>query len=727
MYDKLRSRILPVPKSLSLTGGAPLRLNVGSAVCLSGTDHQKGPAATAMEQLTKALAAHCPLSDRGFPIRLSLGQAPEEVTLPEEGYRLTVTADAVEITGFGEVGLFYGVLTFLQLCRWEEAGLELPALEVLDWPESKYRGLLVESRYGSNLMERQDWFDMIDDLAEKKMNCAQIVIYGCWSVQFDGRISEYLYIPLRKHPQLQTPMTVKYFDPVKGEWIHKETLPPIFRDDLLGEIMAYGKERGVTVMPVWNSLGHNTLLPRMLPETSSIMEDGNPSEVCFCTNAEATYETLFSIYDQILNEYLIPNGIDCFHIGLDEVQPGRGRSAKDIYARRDPWCKCEKCRDMKDTEQFIRHTVRLIQYLADRGMKHIFLYWDMLMPSIRIQREPILDQFIKELDALGLRDRVVIDWWSYSSIPDMQDFQTTCPESGTRRILKPWTGYYIWGSLMNPLPNIRHLSQINHDEHGEGLVAYATYDRSYDRMHDALADYGWDHLQTGTEEDLTDRYVQRNFPSRYEEVRRAYKMVDYITESRAPEASAKQRILSNSGIYNTKLNYYYYSYVPKEGPYPRDFLGENLTWALSLRKDLERMLYSNAAMIRESIAIFRDAAQDPACNQSIARRMMLECENYLTMTENWLTILKIHDMTKTGKFADIPAVARKRQQAEKDYIAHSLQIKEAYANEAMSLRLHSICMEMFGGIAEYVEQKQPTELDLTNTPQMITERHRWLQ
>ena len=394
---------------------------------------------------------------------------------------------------------------------------------------------------------------------------------------------------------------------------------------------------------------------------------------------------------------------------------------------RNPWCKCEQCRNLKDTEQFIRHTVRLVKHLADRGMKHIFMYWDMLMPSIRIQREPILDDFLKEIDALGLRDRVIIDWWSYSSIPEMQDFQTTCPESGTRRILKPWTGYYIWGSLMNPLPNIRHLSQINHEEQGEGLVAYATYDRSFDRMHDALADYGWDHLLTGTEEELTDRYVLRNFPSRYEEVRKAYKMVDYITESRAPEASAKQRILSNSGVYNTKLNYYYFAYVPKEGAYPRDYLSECLTWCLSLGKDLDRMLVSNDAMIRQCIGIFREAAQDPACNQAIAKRMELECENYLTMTDNWLTILQMHDMAKSGKAVQIAPLARKRQEAEKRYIAMSLGIKEPYANEAMSLRLHSLMLELFRGIAEYVEREKPEELDLQNASFMITDRHRWLQ
>lgn len=71
-------------------------------------------------------------AEDGILVKLELGQAPAEVTIPEEGYRLQVSADGITITGFGASGLFYGVLTLQQLLCWENGSATLPALEVLD-------------------------------------------------------------------------------------------------------------------------------------------------------------------------------------------------------------------------------------------------------------------------------------------------------------------------------------------------------------------------------------------------------------------------------------------------------------------------------------------------------------------------------------------------------------------------------------------------------------------
>jgi len=276
-FKELCSRILPIPRKAYPLEGAPLSLSLGGKIFLSAPAADNGPAKTAVSDLTAWLTGHlgkdC-FSYEGFPVTLDLGTAPAEMDAnAEEGYRLTVTADGITVTGFGERGLLYGVLTLTQLAVWENGKLELPAMEILDWPENPYRGLLIESRYGSNIMEKDEWFAMIDDLASKKMNVANICLYGCWAIQYDDRVSEYMYIPLRKYPQLKTPMTVRYFDPRKNEWVDYETLPPIFRDDLLGQIIAYGKEKGVTVNPLWNSLGHNTLLPA--GEDAHHSADGN--------------------------------------------------------------------------------------------------------------------------------------------------------------------------------------------------------------------------------------------------------------------------------------------------------------------------------------------------------------------------------------------------------------------------------------------------------------------
>ena len=729
---ELFDRILPVPKKAQLLGGAPLTLLVSSKFAFTAPEAESGPIKTAAEQLRAYLIGNCGpdcLAEDGIAVKLELGQAPAEAAIPEEGYRLQVSSDGITITGFGATGLYYGVVTLLQLCSWENGIMTLPALEVLDWPDSKYRGLLIESRYGSNMMEREDWLGMLDDVAAKKMNAVQVVLYGCWSVQFDGKVSEYMYIPLRKHPDLSTPMTVKYYSPAEGRWIDYETLPPIFRDDLFGEMVAYGKERGITVIPVWNSLGHNSFLPAQLPETSAKEEDGEPTLHGFCTSNDATYELLFSIYDQIIDEYLLPNGIDTFHIGMDEIQNARARNAKDIFKVRSPWCSCEKCRTQEKTDRFIDHTIKLMKYLKSRGMKTIQVYCDMLAGTSIQTMGWLMDKFMPKVDEAGLRDVLQMDWWTYLAFKDTLDFDTLHPELNIRSIAKPWNGYYIWIMLTNAMANVSFLAEMNHRDGGEGVIAYSMWDRSYDRTHDCIADFAWGYEQTGTLDQITNRHVYRHFGSRYAEARRAYTLLDWVIEARRHRVKdPQQMVVSNQGVFMTQLSYYYHSYVSNGKQYPRDFLGETLTeYVLPIRYDLERVLYSASSMAKEAMDIFLDLSKDPKCDMEMASRMAYECHNILCLCEDWIAILQMYDLCNAGKLREAAPLALERRQGRLELMAHCEKAKEAFFCKALAMRTHSIFMQMFTDLAAYMQTTPEAPLDLCNAYHVMSPKFRSLQ
>ncbi|MEP5048610.1 MAG: glycoside hydrolase family 20 zincin-like fold domain-containing protein, partial [Balneola sp.] len=55
--------------------------------------------------------------------------------LGKEGYRLFVTTDLILIAANSEKGTFYGVQTLKQLIRTERLKNEIPALEIIDWPD----------------------------------------------------------------------------------------------------------------------------------------------------------------------------------------------------------------------------------------------------------------------------------------------------------------------------------------------------------------------------------------------------------------------------------------------------------------------------------------------------------------------------------------------------------------------------------------------------------------
>ena len=61
--------------------------------------------------------------------------------LDPEGYLLAVNADQVLIAGKSAAGTFYGLQTLKQLVRGEGADAFIPAVEIVDWPAMRWRGV----------------------------------------------------------------------------------------------------------------------------------------------------------------------------------------------------------------------------------------------------------------------------------------------------------------------------------------------------------------------------------------------------------------------------------------------------------------------------------------------------------------------------------------------------------------------------------------------------------
>lgn len=724
--EDIKTLIQPVPQQLTALSGEGLKLTSNSKFCVTAPAAEKGPAKTAVEDLKVFLAAKCGedcFAPDGVPVTLELGTAPAGVKNEKEAYRIRVNAEGVSITGFGESGLFYGVGSFKQMCKWDNRGAAIPAVEVMDWPDNPFRGYKQECRYGSNVMERQDWLDMIDDLAAKKFNYVCVALYGCWTMQYDGRVAEYLYLPLKGYPQLKTPMTVKYYSPTDGKWYNYETLPPIYRDNLFGEIVRYAKDRGIDVIPGFNSFGHNTLLPRMLPEVAPKNEDGTSNPSGFCTSNEETYKLLFSAYDQIIDEYLTPNGITAFAIHLDEVWEQKGVNPENPHEVTSAWCQCPKCRGKERSEIFIEHAVKLIKYLKGKGMKTIQVAHDMVAGK-QSKLGNISEMFRTRVREEGLEDVLLIGWWWYMDIKERLNFSAQPDEVGLRSVINPWNGYYIWNILTNPLENCRIMAEMNHNSKcGEGMSQYSIWDKSYDRVHDCFADYGWNFVGAGSVSDVTDRYVARHFETMQDQVRHAFRLIDWITEERVPKKDPEkplETILSPYAVMLKELPYYWYCYFnsgyynnAKEGmAYPHHFPGLALQQVLSFRKDYERLLYSNAAMAKEAAGIFEQAANTAGCDQDMARRMAYECRNYQVLAEDWLTLLKIYDLTQSGDQKKIAPLARARQKARLELMAMCEQVKEKFALEGATMRNLSIFMQTFADIADYIESTEQPKLDL---------------
>ena len=730
--EQIRNSIVPVPQKVTAAEGDPLKLVSTSKFRLTAPEAEKGPVKTAGEKLKAFLQAKCGpdcFAAGGIPVTLRLSAAPAEVKNGKEAYRITVCAQGITIEGFGESGLFYGVVSFTQLCLWDNRGCTLPAVEVLDWPDNPFRAYKQECRYGSNMMEKADWFAMIDDLTSKKLNNLSLAIYGCWVMQYDGQVAEYLYMPIKGYPQLKTPMTVKYYSPTEGKWFNYEQLPPIYRDNLLGDIIRYCKDHGMDVIPGINSFGHNTLFPRLLPEIAPKV-DGIPQPTGFCVSNEKTYEFLFQVYDQIIDEYLIPNGMYSFNILMDEVWEQYGVDTEHPEIKYSPWCQCEKCRQSDRAELFVEHAIRLMKHLKEKGIKNIVMAVDMVARKVS-KLGDISAMFLRRVQEEGLRDVLLTDWWRYTDLKETLDFVVDPDDLGLRSFFCPWNGYYIWSFLMNPMRNNQIMAEMNHNANvGEGVYQYAMWDLSYDRIHDCFADYGWNFLGAGEIDDVTTRYISRHFAPMAKKVKHAYKLMDLCTESRTAikdEAHPVQSVVSPLGMLNNVLSYYFYCYYrnPNHGAYPRHFPGEALNTILPLRAAYERTIYYVASMAKEAAAIFEDAAKTPGCDSAMARRMAYECRNYQVLTEDWLALLEIYDLTQNGNQKAIAPIARERQNARLSLMTLCEQVKEEFVQKAATMRNHSVFMQIFADIAAYIEATDAPQLDLMDI-RPIMSRENWM-
>ncbi|MBQ6698017.1 MAG: family 20 glycosylhydrolase [Oscillospiraceae bacterium] len=632
----------------------------------------------------------------------------------DQAYSIKAEGECIELVGYGAAGLYYAVTTLLQCIKVENNEVTLPAFTLLDWPDLRTRGHFMECRYGSNLMKLSDWTALVDDMAEMKMNQLVVALYGCWCIQYDGIISEYVYIPVKKHPELHSDVIKKYYSPEKGEWINETVRTPMADEDFFGELIAYGKTRGVEVVPLWNSYGHNSLLPRTNPDISAKDKDGKPTGHGFCLSNPDTYETLFSIFDEIITRYLAPNGITSFHIGMDEVRDEIATDTSDPFKITSPWCECDECKKFTNEEKFLNHAIKLITFLKARGMKSVYIYSDMLT---RIVNPATFKKLLEENDLL---DVTVIDWWTYTNNKESLMFETMHPELGFRSTVKPWNSYYHWDMIFDAVPNTQILTELaDKEQSAEGLQSYSAWDKSCDKNHVSMADYSWNFKGTGSVEEFNDRYAQREFGARYDEARRAIAIMDAVTKENIDFDRdgyfIESNTLGNVALLRS-LTYYRYSYVVTGKPYPRNFPGEPVSLLLAKRGVYEKQLREIAELSAEALEIFDSISGDARCNTHLAKRFACEVNNYLCIAEDYLALLEIYDIVNAGDKSravcdKIAGIAKRRKNARLSLMLRIESVKEAFLIPS-HLRNQSVFMQLFADIEAYAGTVNPEEFSL---------------
>ena len=135
-----------------------------------------------------------------------------------------------------------------------------------------------------------------------------------------------------------------------------------------------------------------------------------------------------------------------------------------------------------------------------------------------------------------------------------------------------------------------------------------------------------------------------------------------------------------------------------------------------------------SGMAKEAQAIWNEIAEDPACDQDMAKRYAYEADNYMVLVDDYLAMLRMMELTEEGDIDGVKAIAVKRHEERIRLMTRHEQVKDSY-QQPWNLRNHSIFMQFYADLIAYIE-KTPAEeikLDWFDMRYLASDRFFWLR
>jgi hexosaminidase len=288
-----------------------------------------------------------------------------EGAFSDEEYILDINEDTIAISATTSEGIIRGIQTLRQLLPLQKKSAYIPALSIHDYPRFSWRGMLLDC--SRHFMEKDFVKRYIDLLALHKMNVLH------WHLTED----QGWRIEIEQYPKLTAigAWRTQKDGSIYGGFYTKEDIR---------EIVAYAKERHITVVPEIELPGHSLAALASYPQLSCT---GGPFEVendwgvfkdIYCAGNDSVFMFLENVLDEVLE--LFPSKY--IHIGGDEAPKYR-------------WDNCNKCKarmrneGLDDSHQLQSYFItRIERYLNSKGRQ--IIGWDEILegglaPSATVQ------------------------------------------------------------------------------------------------------------------------------------------------------------------------------------------------------------------------------------------------------------------------------------------------------------------------------------------------------
>jgi hexosaminidase len=288
--------LMPMPASVQ-TGTGQLVITPSFSVAVTGS--HDASLDSAVQRFVKQLSKQTgiPIRPKGgaaatLQIHADKGREAVQKLGEDEAYTLTVTDSGAQLNAPTPLGVLNGLATFLQLVQITPNGFAAPAVTIKDQPRFAWRGLLIDvSRHfiPIDVLKRN-----LDGMAAVKMNVLH------WHLSDD-----------------------------QGFRVESKTFPKLagmgsegkyYTQDEIRDLIAYAHDRGIRVLPEFDTPGHSRSWFVGYPELASnpgpftVDDENGPSSV-----TDPTREETYKFMDKFVEEMgkLFPDAY--FHIGGDEV------------------------------------------------------------------------------------------------------------------------------------------------------------------------------------------------------------------------------------------------------------------------------------------------------------------------------------------------------------------------------------------------------------------------
>ena len=377
------AQLIPAPESLKYnTGHFVLDNNTG--IVLNTKDATEG--SKLMTYLVDKIEAETGVrvsskKENNKNILLELLPQPNK-NLGDEGYLLTISSNEIHIAANSQTGLFYGVQSLLQyvIANTTQTPNQLPNLSISDKPNVAWRGMVLDvSRHFYNVKAIKELLDL---MAFYKLNVFH------WHLADN----EGWRLEIKKYPKLtevgawrtEIPGSVIY----KKDSTYTKKLDGkpyqyggFYRQEQVKDIVAYAKDRHITVVPEIDVPGHSGAALTAYPEFScekhsqkspnSTLWNGvvNPLNINlnYCAGQESTFNFLEDVFTEVMA--LFPSKY--IHVGGDEVD-------------KSYWEKCATCQkrmtdeDLKDENGLQSYFLkRIAKFLETNNRK--LIGWDEIL------------------------------------------------------------------------------------------------------------------------------------------------------------------------------------------------------------------------------------------------------------------------------------------------------------------------------------------------------------